>query len=329
MNDIPRGRSVTVDMAHRFGMEPTNFEKVLRATVVPANCSPEQFAAFLLVAKQYSLNPITREIYAFPSRSGGIQPIVGIDGWMRIINDQDAFDGMEFLDHLVDGKLNAITCRIYRKDRTHPTAVTEYMDECQQDTNTWKRWPARMLRHKAAIQAARYAFGFSGIIDPDEYERGVSAGLTQQSNVPPPPPGHAPLPPESPLSTVISRGHNETSYSDPLRQSIKLTAEEAAVIDDEIPAEGGGDAVMRVEQPSPGEFVEVEAMDPVAYLNNLDDQMAVCQTDADLDEVWKEHEALEDTLFPPDRDKAQVIFDRHDRRIKATIAAESAPKRKK
>jgi hypothetical protein len=28
-----------------------------------------------------------------------------------------------------------------------------------------------MLRHKALIQAARYAFGFSGIVDPDEWER--------------------------------------------------------------------------------------------------------------------------------------------------------------
>jgi hypothetical protein len=28
-----------------------------------------------------------------------------------------------------------------------------------------------MLRHKAAIQAARYAFGFAGIMEPDEAER--------------------------------------------------------------------------------------------------------------------------------------------------------------
>ena len=28
-----------------------------------------------------------------------------------------------------------------------------------------------MLRHKAAIQSIRYAFGFSGIVDPDEADR--------------------------------------------------------------------------------------------------------------------------------------------------------------
>ena len=52
------------------------------------------------------------------------------------------------------------------------------MDECQgpttdryQNPTPWGRWPARMLRHKATIQCARYAFGLSGIVDPDEAER--------------------------------------------------------------------------------------------------------------------------------------------------------------
>src|SRR5690625_4254871 len=45
------------------------------------------------------------------------------------------------------------------------------MSECKGVSDPCKRWPNRMLRHKATIQAARYAFGLSGIIDPDEAER--------------------------------------------------------------------------------------------------------------------------------------------------------------
>lgn len=165
-------RSVLVDMADRFGMEPQAFEQTLRATVVPQQVSREQFAAFLLVAKKYQLDPITKQIYAFPTQGGGIQPIVSIDGWMNLINSHPDFDGMEFEDQVGgDGDLLSITCRMFRKDRSHPISVTEYMSECRRSTPTWKQWPARMLRHKAAIQAARYAFGFSGIIDPDEAER--------------------------------------------------------------------------------------------------------------------------------------------------------------
>ncbi len=159
-------------------LDVSGFKKTLMRTVIKDDrAAPEQIAAFLMVAKEYKLNPITKEIYAFPDKSGGIQPIVSIDGWLKIINSHPQFNGMEFEDKLDDkGGILSITCRIFRKDREHPIVVTEYMAECARGTEPWKKWPARMLRHKAAIQAARYAFGFSGIIEPDEYERGVEAG---------------------------------------------------------------------------------------------------------------------------------------------------------
>lgn len=176
MNEIttiePGRKSVLVDMANRYGMEPRVFADTLKATVVPKDVSNEQFAAFMLVAKQYDLNPILKEIFAFPTKGGGIQPIVSIDGWANLINSHPAMDGMEFVDETSDkGELLSITCRIYRKDRSHPVAATEYMAECRRNTDTWRQWPRRMLRHKAMIQAARYAFGFAGIIDPDEWDR--------------------------------------------------------------------------------------------------------------------------------------------------------------
>jgi len=176
-------KSVLVSMATRYGMEAKAFEQTVRNTVMPAKVqvTNEQFAAFLLVANEYKLNPITKEIYAFPSKGGGVQPIVSIDGWLNIINSHPQFDGMEFIDSLEDGKLSAVTCRIFRKDRNHPTEVTEYMSECKGTSEPWRKWPVRMLRHKATIQAARYAFGFSGIADPDEADRMESVGVIEQA----------------------------------------------------------------------------------------------------------------------------------------------------
>lgn len=167
-------RSVLVDMSSRYGMEPAAFEATLRATVCKGNVSREEFAAFLLVAKEYGLNPVTKELYAFPAKGGGIQPIVSIDGWSRIINDHPMFDGMDFEDVREGEDLIAITCRMHRKDRSRSIEATEYMKECVRPGEVWKTWPRRMLRHKAMIQCARYAFGFSGIVDPDEYERQMS-----------------------------------------------------------------------------------------------------------------------------------------------------------
>lgn len=162
--------------AQRFDLSPAEFEKTLKNTVVPGNITNEQFTAFLMVANEYGLNPITKEIYAFPTQRGGIQPIVSIDGWLKIINRHEQFDGIEFVDQLDDsGSLVAVTAKMYRKDRKHPIVVTEYMAECKGNTDPWKRFPARMLRHKSTIQCARYAFGFSGIMDEDEYQRGERA----------------------------------------------------------------------------------------------------------------------------------------------------------
>ena len=168
------GSSLIATMANRYGLEPNKFYSTLEKTILPSNktASQEQVAAFLVVANHYQLNPFIKEIFAFPAQSGGIQPIVSVDGWLTLINRQPNLDGIKYEDHFDDaGKLQAITCRIYRKDRSHPNEITEYMAECRRNTPTWTTWPARMLRHKALIQCARQAFGFAGIYDPDEAER--------------------------------------------------------------------------------------------------------------------------------------------------------------
>lgn len=132
----------------------------------PVHITDDQMMALLIISNQFGLNPWTKEIYAFPDKGNGITPIVGIDGWSRIMNDHPQFDGIEF-----EQDAESCTCRIYRKDRSRPTSVTEYGVECQRNTDPWRTHPKRMLRHKAMIQCARLAFGFTGIYDQDEAER--------------------------------------------------------------------------------------------------------------------------------------------------------------
>lgn len=167
-------------MAAKASLDATRYVATLRATVMPSKTevSNEQLAAFLSVADHYDLNPLIKEIYAFPGKGGGIVPVVSVDGWISLINRQQQNDGVAFDDELDESGTNliAVTCRIFRKDRSHPTEVTEYMAECRRDTDVWKKWPRRMLRHKALIQCARIAFGLSGIYDPDEAERMGVAG---------------------------------------------------------------------------------------------------------------------------------------------------------
>ncbi|MEQ3658644.1 MAG: RecT family recombinase [Glaciecola sp.] len=172
-------------VAGRLQVSENELESIVLNTVMPtgrgqAPVTTDQFVSFMAVANEYKLNPLVKEIYAFPAKGGGIQPIVSIDGWLKIINSHPDFDGMEHEDILQDGNLIAIKCMMYRKNTSRPVTVTEYMNECKRNTDTWKTWPARMLRHKATIQAGRYAFGISGIIDPDEAERFQDAGAIVQ-----------------------------------------------------------------------------------------------------------------------------------------------------
>lgn len=183
---VVNNTSLTQRLADRFQVDEARFVSTVKATCFKGKqVSDEQFLQFLVVANEYNLNPFIKEIYAFPA-NGGIQPIVSIDGWLKIINNNPAFDGMEFIDTLDDkNSLVSVTCKIYRKDRTRPVEVTEYMLECRKNSDTWNKWPARMLRHKATIQAARYAFSFGGIIDPDEADR--HEDLEREKNITPEP----------------------------------------------------------------------------------------------------------------------------------------------
>jgi len=154
-------------LAERFALgNASEATEILKATAFKGPATDAQMTALCVVAQQYGLNPFTRELYAFPDRNNGIVPVVGVDGWSRIINDNPQFDGMDFKQ---DDE--SCTCTIYRKDRSHPIVVTEYMTECKRDVAPWKSHPRRMLRHKAMIQCARLAFGFAGIYDQDEAER--------------------------------------------------------------------------------------------------------------------------------------------------------------
>lgn len=170
-------QTLTNKLAERFEMGSSeNLPQTLMATAFKGqNVTPDQMTALLVIANQHGLNPFTNEIYAFPSK-GAIIPIVGVDGWARIMNEHPQFDGIEF-----EQDAESCTCRIYRKDRNRPVTVTEYMDECKRDTQPWKSHPKRMLRHKAMIQGARLAFGFTGIYDQDEAER-IAENQTQAVN---------------------------------------------------------------------------------------------------------------------------------------------------
>ena len=180
--------------ANRFGVDEDKVVQILRSTafkVKDGSASDEQVTALMIVSEQYGLNPWTKEIYAYPDKNNGIVPVVGVDGWSRIINEHPQMDGIEFnysketVQHKGRVAYEWIECVIYRKDRSKPVVVREYFDEVLRLANfatPWDSHPKRMHRHKAEIQCARIAFGFAGIYDEDEAARIIEKDVTAEGS---------------------------------------------------------------------------------------------------------------------------------------------------
>lgn len=274
--------SLIAMMASKHNMDPEQFARTVRATVMPANHTNEQFAALMLVAQEYDLNPIVKEIYAFPAKGGGIVPIVSIDGWINLVNSHPQSDGFEFeFEHDEDKKLVSCTCRMFRKDRSRPVAVTEYLAECKRSTDPWKM-EHRMLRHKAMIQAARLAFGFSGVYDDDE-----GAKIAEMRDVTPASP---PSPPPAPPAAQIDHD-----------------AQTGEIIDDAEIVRETGEATEALVA-GHGDF------DPTAFFEELETSLGAETTAEGVEERWDEFDPL--ATFDGDETNQSIALAIKKRRLK-------------
>lgn len=277
--------SLIATMAAKFNMDPKAFEQTVRSTVMPVQHTNEQFAALMMVAKEYDLNPLTKEIYAFPAKGGGIVPVVSIDGWVNLVNSHGACDGFEFeFEHADDGILVSCTCKMYRKDRSRPVTVTEYLSECVRNTDPWKM-KHRMLRHKAMIQAARYAFGFSGIYDEDEGSK-----IAEMRDVTP----HPPKPPVPPSSSAPPAEAEVQIDADGV--VIEHEQEAVAPLDGEIMPKDGNE------------------IDATAFFQELEAELAEALTVEDVEEVWTARDPL--AVFQDDEQNQAISLAIKKRRLK-------------
>ena len=185
--------SLVQRFAQRYFVDPEKLLATLKATAFKQRnaeeISNERMMALLVVADQYKLNPFTKEIYAYPDKYLGIVPVVGVDGWSRIINEHPQLDGIEFryaekMVAMPKAKPCPEWCDVIikRKDRSSPIIVREHLDEVFRELDyisPWQTHTKRMLRHKTLIQGSRIAFGFAGIYDEDEAERIIDMGAAE------------------------------------------------------------------------------------------------------------------------------------------------------
>jgi len=115
--------------------------------------------ALLRSMQSLHLDPLSEEIGLTQYEDGHWQAFITIEGCSKLLNQHPQFNGLLFnqADTLIDGVPEWIECSIYRRDRTVPTTVREYLMEVRGENAIWQKMPRRMLRHRALQQCVRLA----------------------------------------------------------------------------------------------------------------------------------------------------------------------------
>lgn len=164
-----RPRNALEAMATRLQVSAAGLKDTLLQTVFSACRTDAEFIALTIVANAYDLNPLTKEIYAFPKKGGGIQPMISYDGWIKIMNNNPQTDGFEFI-HTLNEKGDAIAVEgvFYRKDRSRPTKKMVYLKEFKKNTEPWNNSPNHMLDVRCLCHTVRIALGINAGVEGDD-----------------------------------------------------------------------------------------------------------------------------------------------------------------
>ncbi len=171
-NEIRPFKGLTESLAERFEVAPEELIRIVKSTCFPEGAASDgQLMMLLSFAKTYDLNPLASECYAFIDKKGRMHVGVQVDGWSKIANRQENFDGQEIeYENDANGNVIAITSKTFVKGRAHPTIYRAVMKEWKRATDVWNSMPSHQLFIKARDEGIRFAFGVPAY-DPDDEER--------------------------------------------------------------------------------------------------------------------------------------------------------------
>lgn len=138
--------------------------RTLKDTVCKG-ATDSQFRMFVEICRSTGLNPFLREIWYVPS----VGVMAGRDGYLRVANENKNFDGMETTVER-DAKNLPIkaTCRVWRKDRSHPITCEAFYSEYKKTGNVWQTYPSAMISKVAEVLALKRSFSINGVVTEEE-----------------------------------------------------------------------------------------------------------------------------------------------------------------
>ncbi|MEY2875900.1 MAG: phage recombination protein Bet [Pseudomonadota bacterium] len=236
--------SIAVELAVRAGMRMTP-ETALAAVKTMVGDVPDWvLARFMLAARSTGLSLFGGEVYPAVREDGGLDAVVSLDGWVKLVNRHPEFQGVTFAysPDRVASSMDThrphewVECAITKRGVPMPFVAREYFDEVNQRRGVWLTHPIRATRNAALVQAARYAFGLSGV------------GAAEESGIHPAAPAQPPAPVVPPAPPTVAAPVAAAAPSGPRR----------------MPA--GASVLMREEHPAPTPPSESRVCEPVTSL---------------------------------------------------------------
>jgi len=154
----------------------------------PPLTDQEMFSGISMIAR-YKLDPIAKEIYVSRDNKGRLMTIIGIDGFVKILDRTDHYDGHEAkINELPDGTVDWIETIIHSKKRKYPTIYRAYAKEYAKLAGFMHaKIPIHMLRLFSLHHATRLFTPIGGNVLTKEEAEFVGRNEPDQDNKAPNP----------------------------------------------------------------------------------------------------------------------------------------------
>lgn len=176
--------SVTSELSAMLGIDRSQMIKTIKAQCFkcrPELITNEQLAAFSQVAVALKVNPLLPNmLYAFPTKGGGIEPMVGPDGMHYLLSSHPRIKGWQtrtYYDNEADDL--AAEAKIFVEGYDQPIIKICYLKEWRNPGNqNWISKPRHMLEGKALKHGARQIIHGLPSMDEDEIKQVIDSDPT-------------------------------------------------------------------------------------------------------------------------------------------------------
>ena len=134
----------------------------------PPLTDQEMFVGISMIAR-YELDPIAKEVYVTRGKYG-VFTIISIDGWIKVLDRTDHYDGFDVDIHRTDdGSIDWVETTIYSTKRSHPAKYRAFAEEYSEIAGVVaKTIPSHMLRIFSLRHAARLFTPIGGSVLTEE-----------------------------------------------------------------------------------------------------------------------------------------------------------------